>query len=644
MPKSKRGYSGYKGKKPSSSHLHQPSQQSPQAENRRKKNQIIELETNLSAERKYFDYLSRHLNIEGALGLGVLSNIIVTEGLLPEEPIFAQFIMGQLAQYLNLDSQKISSLTKEGLMSVEWRCRLPGASAITVLTGMTIFLPLLNGLLPSGFLKYLLKFWVDGEETPANEEELRSTVERLQEINKKIFGLYMNLASAAIVTAPYIYFNLIRTAAFDREASSGDLLFSRILRDVAMMFTGFFLIQNRLKYNQNLLKYKNTHFLNNLKELTEPFGISWDTVGQIDKHNGYFKLELSPQKEWDFQVSRQNYTLLRKTVIADISYVLTKKLGAEILASNSTTLLVKSSSNEENESGLEQVNKAKGLLEKRLVKHVELQADLPHKLTQLNKMAKILGYNGWWSYEKTTDEGLPEIQFGLFCMNEEERNKLVKHLTELGCQVETKYEQILVTGSEPIDENRLAESVNQLNLTFKAKTAIEPVIEQQSATIEEEGSSSSRIKEKTRGVADKENRWYKNIFTLFSTKELRETQEPCCSNVKWNKEKYRRAYNQDTKNFVQLKNCSNKFFAYFDPKLDKKLGDNAEGFRSIFYEANFIGQGYVENKAGHILKKKGGGFKIKKMGAGGGYRVEGEIKALGPEGEMLIHYSKTSLH
>ncbi|MGB6976405.1 MAG: hypothetical protein WBE18_02985 [Gammaproteobacteria bacterium] len=619
-----------KYKKSNSSKHKQVPRQAANANNHQK-NLMIELQAKYLAEINYLNYLGSVLNVETVWLLAALLHWVVLKWLIDnDQPLLVSHVY----------PGDISALPIEEIMSLEYRLYIMGLTFVTPFA-FTKLNPLFDYLFPVGFARQILKLLVGTEEVPDNEATLRSSIDKLEKFNSRIFNISAGLARSGIVVYPLTIFTVIKTV-LNSNASSYDFLFCMGLRNVATLFASFVTLADKLKYNQDILGVKNTHFFNNLQKIIEDFSISWERVGIIDQPNTYFKLRfpLRNRKEWHFNIRGKEHSLSSKLVIKNICKVLQIKLKAAILASNSTTILVGSLSNKDNNVPDEQVDLAKDLLVRRLLKHEELRINLPNKLTQLNEIAEISDCGNWWHIEIERDD-LPEIQFCLFCADEEKGEQLVEHLNARDCQAEIKSQQILVVGCNPINSKQFEQSLDQLRVLFNHKivansdnpNTINPTsVIESPLLIEESNTEPERVKSKTKGGG---HRWFGG-FSLFAPKK--ELQGP--RTINWDKKKYNEAYSKHPEDFKKFNNYGGKLFAYFNTKhLARKLGNAAEEFHSVFNEKDFIGRGYVMNESGHVLDEKGY-FKLKKMGHAGGIRVLGKIEALGPDGEMLIEYRK----
>jgi hypothetical protein len=465
-------------------------------------------------------------------------------------------------------------------------------------------------------------------------------IKTLEKLNNHLFNIINSFAMGGKVAFPILLLCTMQTA-MSRESSNSELIFSYAIRNLLAVLFGLTVMANKLQYNQGLLIEENEKLLANLQNVTTCINSSW-ICPKKDQHNAYFKLTLSKKKVSNFKdLSNNKHPLPTKVIIEGISNVL-QNLKIKILARTGNTILVESIFDQMDSIAEDKINSARDSLIKRLTKHKEIQQFKPLKLAQLNKMAEAVGFSGWW-YTEIESDNLPEIQFGLFCIDKTISKQLEIRFKILGYQFEIQPDQILVTGYNCADEHLLNDCLKQLEDLKNqfSKKIIEEIAEitadQELDTNEQVKDSLESVKIKTKGEG-RMRKWFSG-YSFFAQQEA--PPDPC--NIKWSDEKFNKEYRDHPENFVQLENFGGgRFFAFFNPKLYKKLGDRASGFHRVFCLGIFIGQGYAPNRQGHVLEN--GIFVLKKVGDSGDTRVWGEVAACGPNGERIVNYQKIGHH
>jgi hypothetical protein len=474
-------------------------------------------------------------------------------------------------------------------------------------------------------------------------ETLDLKIKILERFNNDLFKTLSCLGQGGKNALPLLLFSSLQTI-FIRESSKFDLIFSLAIRNLLGGLFGLVAISDKLQYTKELLIIKNEDFCANLNKITiciNSIDSQWSCPDEKkDQLNAYFKLKLS-DKGSSFKDSDNNkHDLPTKFIIESISNVL-RKLEIKILTSTRNTILVYDIDKKDDMTE-DKINNARSSLVARLIKHKEIQQSKPFKLEQLNKMAETLNFYSWW-YTEIENNHLPEIQFCLFCTDKTIREQLATCLQKLGYQFGIQSDQILVTGCNLANEQTLNECLTQLEIfknQFMTTNIVEKITADQGLDINamapnvKDASESVKVKTKGEGGMRK---WFSG-YSFFAQKET--PADPC--NIEWDNEKFNKAYRGHPENFVQLKNYGNgRFFAFFNPKLDKKLGDKASGIYRVFCLGNLIGQRYVADQ-GIVIEN--GIFLIKKLGIGGDTRVWGKVAAHGPNRESIVHFNKVAHH
>jgi hypothetical protein len=419
----------------------------------------------------------------------------------------------------------------------------------------------------------------------------------------------------------------------------------RLILQAGIVFYGF---ANKKDFTKQELITRHNKLLQQTRSLVNIFNnaVSVKAETSADLRKNYLKISFPNEKFLHLQ--NQKTPLATKEIMDCLIHIF-KKLGFEILISKAHILALSGHKINPDSTWEEQAQNAKALLKENLDKIIVLNNNLQKNLAELNQLTTAINRLGW-TYHKIYHNNTPTIKFILYVYTASEKELLSEVLTKLYPNQVTELEYgFTIINYEKPDKALFDEALIKLvNCRSEDKIPTLPSRQTQTTYIQ-----SAPTPKQTTIFPE----WLRCMSNIFSTGNSNTSVQQSIQNTTqnnssihskpapkmWEDTYLEHQYKINPNNFKRLENYGNgKVYAFFHPKLRKKLSEQYELFKSTF-EKNFIGTGYVENEEGHV-QKEDGTFELKKLGHCGKNRPFGTFREIHPDGTACVVYKGLRKH